>query len=188
MPIRNHGNLLLRNRLIYWIPTFLLIAINDGLILAGMNVAGNPLRLLAAALMSYLTLTHDLPDVRQIMRRVLVYLITIVLIMTFYVLGVSFVEIIFRALPTFNPCIHRRGHSVTIWQFCSRLCSALFADWWMRGCILINMIPVVRCRSTAKASATFLRWDGLPVLLLASSWKTCVSNADFFFSWIKTAT
>ena len=94
---------LLRNRLVYWIPTFLLIAINDGLILGGVNIPGNPLRLLAAALMGYLALTHYLPDVRQIMRRVLVYLITIVLIMTFYVLGVGFVEAIFRALPYFNP-------------------------------------------------------------------------------------
>jgi signal transduction histidine kinase len=94
---------LLRNRLIFWIPTFLLIAINDGLILAGVNIPGNPLRLLAAALMSYLALTHYLPDVRQIMRRILVYLITVFLIMGFYVLGVSFVEVIFRALPYFNP-------------------------------------------------------------------------------------
>ena len=94
---------LLRNRLVYWTPTFLLIAINDGLILAGINFPGNLFRLLAAALMSYLALPHDLPDVRQIMRRVLVYLITVVLIMTFYVLGVSFVVAIFRALPNFNP-------------------------------------------------------------------------------------
>jgi len=94
---------LLRNRLVYWIPTFILIAINDGLILAGVNLPGNPLRLLAAALMSYLALTHNLPDVRQIMRRILVYLISIILVMAFYVLGVSFVEVIFRALPTFNP-------------------------------------------------------------------------------------
>jgi signal transduction histidine kinase len=94
---------LLRNRLIYWIPTFFLIMINDGLILSGMDIPGNLLRLLAAALMSYLALTHYLPDVRQIMRRILVYLITIFLIMTFYVLGVSFVEVIFRALPYFNP-------------------------------------------------------------------------------------
>ncbi|MGA7192393.1 MAG: ATP-binding protein [Anaerolineales bacterium] len=94
---------LLRNRLIFWIPTFLLIAINDGLILVGVNIPGNPLRLLAAALMSYLALTHYLPDVRQIMRRILVYLITVFLIMGFYILGVSFVEVIFRALPYFNP-------------------------------------------------------------------------------------
>ena len=94
---------LLRNRLIYWIPTLLLITINDGLILSGLNIPGNPLRLLSAALMGYLALTHDLPDVRQILRRVLVYLITILLIMTFYVLGVSSVEVVFRVLPSFNP-------------------------------------------------------------------------------------
>ena len=94
---------LFRNRLVYWIPTFILIAVNDGLILAGANIPGNPLRLLAAASMSYLALTHDLPDVRQIMRRTLVYLIAVFLIMTFYVLGVNFVEVIFRALPNFNP-------------------------------------------------------------------------------------
>ncbi|HUI88060.1 MAG TPA: ATP-binding protein [Anaerolineales bacterium] len=94
---------LFRNRLVYWIPTFILISINDGLILAGVNLPGNPLRLLATALMGYLALTHDLPDVRQIMRRILVYLITIFFIMTFYLLGVSFVEAIFRALPYFNP-------------------------------------------------------------------------------------
>ena len=96
---------LLRNRLVYWIPVFILIAINDGLILGGVSILGNPLRLLAAALMGYLALTHNLPDVRQIMRRVLVYLITVFLIMAFYVLGVSSVEAIFRALPTFNPLV-----------------------------------------------------------------------------------
>ena len=94
---------LLRNRLVFWAPTFLLIAINDGLILAGINLPGNPLRLLAAALMGYLALTHYLPDVRQIMRRILVYIITIFLIMVLYVVGVNFVEVIFRALPYFNP-------------------------------------------------------------------------------------
>jgi signal transduction histidine kinase len=94
---------LLRNRLIYWIPTFILIAINDASNLAGMGVAGNPLRVLAAALMSYLALTHYLPDVRQIMRRILVYFITILLIMVFYLLGVNFVEVISQARPYFNP-------------------------------------------------------------------------------------
>ena len=94
---------LLRNRLVYWIPVFILITINDGLILGGVSIPGNPLRLLAAALMGYLALTHNLPDVRQIMRRVLVYLITVFLIMAFYVLSVSFVIAIFRALPYFNP-------------------------------------------------------------------------------------
>jgi len=94
---------LLRNRLIYWIPIFLFIIINDVLIAAGLGIQANPLRLLATALMGYLALTHDLPDVRQIMRRILVYLITIALIMGFYLLGVNFVEVIFRALPYFNP-------------------------------------------------------------------------------------
>ena len=94
---------LLRNRLVYWFPIFLLVAINDGLRMAGLGIPANPLRLLAAALMGYLALTHDLPDVRQIMRRTLVYLITIALVMGFYLLGVNFVEVIFHALPSFNP-------------------------------------------------------------------------------------
>ncbi|HUH97028.1 MAG TPA: hypothetical protein VLZ89_06705, partial [Anaerolineales bacterium] len=94
---------LLRNRLTYCLPAFLLIAINDGLILAGTEIPTNPLRLLAAAVLGYVALTHDLPDVRQIMRRVLVYLITVFLIMTCYVLGVGFVEAAFQVLPHFNP-------------------------------------------------------------------------------------
>jgi len=96
---------LLRNRLTYWLITYCLIFVNDVMLLGNVGLPGNPLRLAAAILIAYAGLTHNVPDVRQIMRRVLVYLITTLLIVGFYVAGFSFSQTAFRAAPHFNPLL-----------------------------------------------------------------------------------
>ncbi len=95
----------LRNRLIYWFPAFLLIIINDGMILAGSEILGNPLRWFAAVIVAYIALTHYVLDIRQIIRRILVYIITAVLIMVFYLVSFNFVQVVFLAEPAYNPLI-----------------------------------------------------------------------------------
>ena len=50
---------LLRNRLNYWTPVFLLIAISDILLIVGRPIPGNPVRLLAASLGAFIIITHD---------------------------------------------------------------------------------------------------------------------------------
>ncbi|MFZ5818864.1 MAG: GAF domain-containing sensor histidine kinase [Chloroflexota bacterium] len=96
---------LYRNRLLYWLPFFLAIIANDLLIFSGYTLPTNPFRIGAAWLMGYVVLTHDMPDARQILRRALVYLITILLVVVFYILGFTVTQTAFRAAPNFNPLL-----------------------------------------------------------------------------------
>lgn len=96
---------LYRNRLTYWLPFFFLIAINDILIFSNNTLPGNPLRLAATWLMGYVALTYNIPDVRQIIRRALIYVITTLLIMAFYIAGFTFSQTVFRAVSNFNPLV-----------------------------------------------------------------------------------
>jgi signal transduction histidine kinase len=96
---------LYRNRLTYWLPFFFLIIINDVFIFFKAPLFGNPLRLAAAWLMGYVVLTHNMPDARQIIRRALIYVITTLLIVLFYVAGFTLSQSLFRAVPNFNPLL-----------------------------------------------------------------------------------
>ena len=96
---------LYRNRLVYWLPFFFLIIVNDIFIFVKIPIPGNPLRLAAAWMMGYVVLTHNMPDARQIMRRVLVYVITTILIVLFYVAGFTLSQSLFRAVPRYSPLL-----------------------------------------------------------------------------------
>jgi signal transduction histidine kinase len=96
---------LYRNRLTYWLPFFFLIITNDVFIFFKAPLFGNPLRLAAAWLMGYVVLTHNMPDARQIIRRALIYIITTLLIVLFYVAGFTLSQSLFRAVPNFNPLL-----------------------------------------------------------------------------------
>ena len=102
---RRSNQPLYRNRLTYFVPFFFLIATNDILIFSNHTLPGNPLRLVATFLLGYVVLTHDLPDVRQIVRRALIYVITTLLIVAFYIAGFTFSQSVFRAMPNFNPLV-----------------------------------------------------------------------------------
>jgi signal transduction histidine kinase len=102
---RRSNQPLYRNRLTYWLPFFFLIIANDVLIFLKSPLPGNPLRLVAAWLMGYVVLTHNMPDVRQIIRRVLIYVITTLLIVAFYIAGFTLSQTLFRAAPNFNPLV-----------------------------------------------------------------------------------
>jgi len=96
---------LLRNRLNYWTPVFLLIAINDVLILGGIPLPGNPIRLAAISLATFIVVTHDPPDLVEVSRRVVTYIITTIVIVAFYVAGFSASQTVFNALPNFSPLL-----------------------------------------------------------------------------------
>jgi signal transduction histidine kinase len=100
---------LLRNRLNYWTPVFLLIAINDVLILGGIPLPGNPIRLAAISLATFIVVTHDPPDLVEVSRRVVTYIITTIVIVAFYVAGFSASQTVFKALPNFNPLLVGAG-------------------------------------------------------------------------------
>ena len=96
---------LYRNRLTYWLPFFFLIILNDAFIFARSPLPGNPLRLASAWLMAYVVLTHNMPDARQILRRLMIYIITTLLIVAFYIAGFTLSQSLFRAAPNFNPLV-----------------------------------------------------------------------------------
>jgi signal transduction histidine kinase len=100
---------LLRNRLNYWTPVFLLIAINDILILGGIPLPGSPIRLAAISLATFIVVTHDPPDLVEVSRRVVTYIITTMVIVAFYVAGFSASQTVFKALPNFNPLLVGAG-------------------------------------------------------------------------------
>ena len=94
-----------RNRLSYWFPILVLLVINDLLVLGGAALLGNPLRLAAVIVIGYVTLTHNLPDSRLILRRALIYIITTLLIVAFYLVSALGVQPLFRAVSNYNPLV-----------------------------------------------------------------------------------
>ncbi|MCZ2288522.1 MAG: HAMP domain-containing histidine kinase [Anaerolineales bacterium] len=94
-----------RNRLSYWFPIILLLVVNDLFALGGASMLGNPPRLAATIMMGYVALTHNLPDARLILRRTLIYIITTLLIVVFYIASTLGVQPLFRAAPNYNPLI-----------------------------------------------------------------------------------
>lgn len=103
--IRQARQSLYRNRLNYWIPTFILIFTNDIMLFANVEIPGNPLRLGIAMLMAYLVCTHHMPDLRQILRYVIIYTITTLVIVGLYVGGFFFAQNALRNTPNFNPLL-----------------------------------------------------------------------------------
>lgn len=126
---------LLRNRLSYWIILYGFVLINDLFVIGGRALPGNPLRLGAAIILAYVALTHDLPDVRQIVRRVLIYLITTLLIVAIYIAGFLFTQTVFRAASNYNPLLIGAGIALVLSLAFTPLLSAVrrMVDRWLRA-------------------------------------------------------
>lgn len=106
---KNSRQPLLRNRLNYWTPVFVLVAINDILIMAGMPIPGNLVRLAATTLAVFIIVTHDPTDLRLVAQRVFTYLITTLVIIGFYLAGFTASQTVFKALPNYNPLVVGAG-------------------------------------------------------------------------------
>src|SRR5215207_24243 len=100
---------LLRNRLNYWTPVFLLVSINDVLIMGDVPLPGNPIRLAAVALAAFIVVTHDPTDLVEVSRRVITYIITTLGIVGFYVVGFTASQTVFKALPSYSPLLVGAG-------------------------------------------------------------------------------
>jgi len=96
---------LYRNRLSYWYLIFIFILINDLMIFSRAPMPGNLLRLAVAIIAAYVILTHHIPDLRQIIRIGLVYSITLILIIVFYVAAFLFSQSAFGNAPKFSPML-----------------------------------------------------------------------------------
>ena len=67
------------------------------------------MRLGAAVLATFIIVTHDPPDLREVARRVVTYIITTMVIVAFYVAGFSASQTVFNALPNYSPLLVGAG-------------------------------------------------------------------------------
>ncbi len=97
---------LFRNRLNYWWPVIFLVFVNDVLLFSNIVITGQPIRLVVAVLVAFVIGTHNVPDLKQIIRRGLVYIVIAVAIVGFYVAGFLLIQTVFKGLsPLFAGAI-----------------------------------------------------------------------------------
>jgi signal transduction histidine kinase len=96
---------LLRSRLGYWWAPIFFTLLNDILLFSGIAIAGQPLRLFAAIGMAYVVGTHYVPDLKNISRRILIYVTSTIAIVLFYVAGFLLIQALFGKTPNFNPLV-----------------------------------------------------------------------------------
>ena len=98
-----------RNRITYWPLALGLIATGEVLILSGQELPialGNVFCLLGVLTSTYVVLIHSLPDVRQMARRMLSYLIITLLTVTIYTAGFLATQyILFQTLPVYSTLL-----------------------------------------------------------------------------------
>jgi signal transduction histidine kinase len=99
---RDARQLLFRNRLNYWWFAIFLLFVNDVLLFSNIVIAGQPIRLLVAALAAYVICTHNVPDLKQIIRRVLAYIVIAIAIVGFYVAGFLLLQAVSKNI---NPLL-----------------------------------------------------------------------------------
>ena len=96
---------LFRGRLSYWAPVIFFTLLGDVILFSGFLVGGQPLRLFVAATGAYVVGTHYVPDLKNISRRALIYLASIVVIVGFYVGGYLVLQALFSRSGSFNPLL-----------------------------------------------------------------------------------
>lgn len=103
-----------RNRLVFWIPIFLLTIANDVFIIYREDAQGGYLRLGATALMAYVILRHHIPDTRDLTRQFLIYITTTLLTMAIYIAGFLIANYIFSQVPGYDALLVGAGLAVFI--------------------------------------------------------------------------
>ncbi|MBI2331103.1 MAG: GAF domain-containing protein, partial [Chloroflexi bacterium] len=96
---------LLRSRLGYWWAPVLFTLLNDIILFSGILIIGQPVRFLVAIGMAYVVGTHYVPDLKNITRRVLIYVASTIGIVGFYIAGFLIIQALFGGSANFNPLI-----------------------------------------------------------------------------------
>ncbi len=94
-----------RNRLRYWLFIFAFSFGADALFINNFSNWGAPLRLIGAGLLSYVVITHHLPDLQQFIRGALIYISTTLLAGAFYVFSFILAQNLFSEIVKNNPVI-----------------------------------------------------------------------------------
>jgi signal transduction histidine kinase len=126
---------LYRNRLNYWWPTIFLMFANDIILFSNIQIVGEPIRLIVAGMMAYVIGTHHLPDLKQILRRALVYILIAVTIVSFYVGGFLVLQAIFANRPNFNPLLAGASIALLVALFFSPIMALISrsVNKWVKG-------------------------------------------------------
>ena len=132
---REASQQLFRNRLNYWWPIIFLMFTNDILLFSGIHITGQPIRLLIAALMAYVIGTHNVPDLKQIVRRVMVYILIAFTIVSFYVGGFLLLQAIFGNEPNFSPLLAGASIALLVALFFSPIMALISrnVNKWVKG-------------------------------------------------------
>lgn len=94
---------LFRNRLNYWFTPIFFTLIGDVLLFSGVSILGQPFRLATAIGMAYVVGTHYVPDLKNFLRRALIYVLSVIVIVSFYGAGYLIIQAMFGNSPSFNP-------------------------------------------------------------------------------------
>ncbi|MBX3039030.1 MAG: GAF domain-containing protein [Anaerolineales bacterium] len=96
---------LLRNRLNYWFAPIFLTLLGDVLLFSGVYITTQPLRWFTAISMAYVVGTHYVPDLKNILRQALIYFLSTVAIISFYVGVFLFIQAVFGRTANYNPVL-----------------------------------------------------------------------------------
>ena len=94
-----------RNRFKYWSLAVGLTVVGTGLLLTGHETLGSGFHLLGTVTGTYAVVTYRLPDVRQMWRRTLSYLIITVLTVIVYTAGFVAMQTVFESVPSYSPIV-----------------------------------------------------------------------------------
>ncbi|MBL8088885.1 MAG: GAF domain-containing protein [Anaerolineales bacterium] len=94
---------LLRNRLNYWLIPIFFTLVGDILLFSGVYILTQPFRLATAIGMAYVVITHYVPDLKNNLRRALIYLLSILAIVGFYIGVFLLIQAFLGRTPGFNP-------------------------------------------------------------------------------------
>ncbi|MDD2922110.1 MAG: ATP-binding protein [Anaerolineales bacterium] len=126
---------LFRNRLNYWWGIIFLVFVSDILLFSNVIVAGQPIRLIIAVALAYVICTHYLPDLRDVIRKALAYLLVALLITALYAAGFLLAESVYGTNPKFNPLIAGALIALLVSLFFAPLLAAISRalNAWLMG-------------------------------------------------------
>jgi len=126
---------LFRNRLNYWWLVIFFTLVGDIILFSGLMLIGQPLRLATIITAAYVVGTHYIPDLKNITRRGLIYIASIIVIVSFYVAGFLLLQTVFAKNQNFNPLLAGAGVALLIAVIFAPLTSLVSRTItkWMRG-------------------------------------------------------
>lgn len=96
---------LLRNRLNYWLAPIFTTMVGDILLFSGVYITSQPLRWFTAIGMAYVVGTHYVPDLKNILRQTLIYVLSALVIVGFYVGLFILTQTLFGKTEGYNPVL-----------------------------------------------------------------------------------